>query len=60
MKDIPKDIINVLIPPKVDDDEEDEEPEMPKIEYEQRNDPEHPYCTNWPMNKKKEKKDENV
>ena len=29
-------------------------------EYEQRNDPEHPYCTNWPMNKKKEKKDENV
>ena len=60
MKDTPKDIINVLIPPKVDDDEEDEEPEMPKGEYEQRNDPDHPYCTNWPMNKKKEKKDENV
>ena len=57
MKD--KDIINVLIPPKVDDDE-DEEPEMPKEEYEQRNDPDHPYCTNWPMNKKKEKEDENV
>ena len=56
MKD--KDIINVLIPPKVDD-EEDEEPEMPKEEYEQRNDPEHPYCTNWPVSKK-EKKDENV
>ena len=59
MKDTPKDIIDVLIPPKVDD-EENEESEMPKMEYEQRNDPEHPYCTNWPMNKKKEKKDENV
>ena len=59
MKDTPKDIIDVLIPPKVNE-EDDEEPEMPKIEYEQRNDPEHPYCTNWPMNKKKEKKDENV
>ena len=58
MKDIPKDIIDVLIPPKVDD--EDEETEMPETEYEQRNDPEHPYCTNWPMNKKKEKEDENV
>ena len=57
MKD--KDIINVLIPPKVDD-EEDEEPEMSNMEYEQSNDPDHPYCTNWPMNKKKEKKDENV
>ena len=22
-------------------------------EYEQRNDPEHPYCTNWPVNKKR-------
>ena len=32
----------------------------PKIEYEQRNDPDHPYCTNWPMNNKKEKKDENI
>ena len=39
------------------DDPEDEESEM---EYEQRNDPDHPYCTNWPMNNKKEKKDENV
>ena len=58
MKDTPKDIIDVLIPPKVDD--EDEETEMPKMEYEQRNDPDHPYCTNWPMNKKKENKDENV
>ena len=53
-----KDIIDVLIPPKVDD--EDEEPEMSETEYEQRNDPDHPYCTNWPMNKKKEKEDENV
>ena len=59
MKDTPKDIIDILIPPKVDD-EENEEPEMPKMEYEQRNDPDHPYCTNWPMNNKKEKKDENV
>ena len=59
MKDTPKDIIDILIPPKVDD-EEDEESEMPKGEYEQRNDPDHPYCTNWPMNKKKEKEDENV
>ena len=24
-----------------------------KEEYEKRNDPEHPYCTNWPVNKKK-------
>ena len=59
MKDTPKDIIDVLIPPKVNE-EDDEEPEMSKEEYEQRNDPDHPYCTNWPMNKKKEKKDENV
>ena len=22
-------------------------------EYEQRHDPEHPYCTNWPVNKEK-------
>ena len=57
MENTPKDIIDVLVPPK---DNEDEETEMPKMEYEQRNDPEHPYCTNWPMNKKKEKKDENV
>ena len=61
MKDTPKGTIDVLIPPKDDKlDEENEEPEMPKMEYEQRNDPEHPYCTNWPMNKKKEKEDENV
>ena len=30
-----------------------------KKEYEKRNDPEHPYCTNWPVNKKKEK-NENI
>ena len=24
-----------------------------KEEYEKRNVPEHPYCTNWPVNKKK-------
>ena len=59
MKDTPKDIIDVLIPPtKID--EEDEEIENPETEYEKKNVPEHPYCTNWPMNKKKEKKDENV
>ena len=57
MKNTPKDIIDVLVPPK---DDEDEETEMPKMEYEQRNDPDHPYCTNWPMNKKEEKKDENI
>ena len=60
MKDTPKDIIDVLIPPKVDELDEEEEPEMPKMEYEKKHVPDHPYCTNWPMNKKKEKKDENV
>ena len=58
MKNTPKDTIDVLIPPK--DDDEDEETEMPETEYEEKYVPEHPYCTNWPMNKKKEKKDENV
>ena len=56
MKD--KDIINVLIPPKVNE-EDDEEPEMPEAEYEEKHVPEHPYCTNWPVSKK-EKKDENI
>ena len=28
--------------------------------YEVRHDPNHPYCTNWPVSKKKEKKDEKV
>ena len=32
--------------------QEEDEPEMGG-EYEQRNDPDHPYCTNWPVNKKK-------
>ena len=60
MKD-PKDTIDVLVPPKVDDEwNEEEEPEMPKTEYEKKHVPDHPYCTNWPMNKKKEKKDENI
>ena len=27
-------------------------------QYEVRHDPNHPYCTNWPVSKKKEKKDE--
>ena len=67
MKDTPKDIIDVLIPPKDELDSEEvntiplqNKEDWEKKEYEQRNDPEHPYCTNWPMNKKKEKKDENV
>ena len=66
MKD-PKDNIDVLIPPKVDELDSEEvntddlqNKEDWKKEYEKRNDPDHPYCTNWPMNKKKEKKDENV
>ena len=36
-----------------DEWEEDEDPEMEK-----RFDPDHPYCTNWPVNKKKEKDEE--
>ena len=40
MKDTPKDIIDVLIPPK--DEEEDEEIEIPKMEYEKKHVPEHP------------------
>ena len=66
MKDTPKDIIDVLIPPKDELDSEEvntdalQNKEDWKKEYEKRNDPDHPYCTNWPMNKKKEKKDENI
>ena len=29
-------------------EDEEDDPEMEK-----RNDPDHPYCTNWPVNKKK-------
>ena len=39
---------------------EDEEPEMPKMEYEKKYVPEHPYCTNWPVTNRKEKKDEDI
>ena len=67
MKDTPKDIIDVLIPPKDELDSEEvntdalqNKEDWEKKEYEKRNDPDHPYCTNWPMNKKKEKKDENI
>ena len=66
MKDTPKDIIDVLIPPKDELDSEEvntddlQNKEDFKKEYEKRNDPEHPYCTNWPVNKKKEKKNENI
>ena len=59
MENTPKDIIDVLIPPKVEDEEDDEEIEMPETEYEEKHVPEHPYCTNWPVSKK-EKKDENI
>ena len=38
-------------------DDEDEESEM---EYEQKYVPEHAYCTNWPVTRKKEKKDEDI
>ena len=58
MKDTPKDIIDVLIPPKVEDEEDDEEIENPEIEYEEKHVPEHPYCTNWPVSKKE--KNENI
>ena len=60
MKDTPKDTIDVLIPPKIEDEEDHEEIEKSETEYEEKHVPEHPYCTNWPVNKKKEKKDENV
>ena len=67
MKDTPKDIIDVLIPPKDELDSEEinsdvlqNKEDWEKKEYEKRNDPEHPYCTNWPVNKKKEKKNENI
>ena len=43
MKDTPKDIIDVLIPPKVDD--EDEETEMPETEYEEKHIPESAHST---------------
>tara|TARA_B100000949_G_C14114347_1_gene379813 strand:+ start:412 stop:606 length:195 start_codon:yes stop_codon:yes gene_type:complete len=47
-------------------DEWDEESESEEIntdtlqnkedwEYEKRDDPDHPYCTNWPLNKKRKK-----
>jgi len=58
MKDTPKDIIDVLIPPKVEDEENDEEIEKPETEYEEKHVPEHPYCTNWPVSKKE--KNENI
>ena len=35
-------------------DEWEDEEDAPEMEYEQRNDPDHPYCTNWPVNKKGE------
>ena len=58
MKNTPKGIIDVLIPPKVEDEEDDEEIEMPETEYEEKHVPEHPYCTNWPVSKKE--KNENI
>ena len=58
MKDTPKDTIDVLIPPKVEDEEEDGEIEKSETEYEEKHVPEHPYCTNWPVSKKE--KHENI
>jgi hypothetical protein len=42
------------------EEEQEDEPEMEyeHREYEQRNDAEHPYCTNWPISK--EKKNEKI
>ena len=65
MKDTPKDTIDVLIPPKDELDSEEvntdalqNKEDWEKKEYEKRNDPEHPYCTNWPVSKKE--KNENI
>ena len=65
MKNKPKDIIDVLIPPKDELDSEEvntdalqNKEDWEKKEYEKRNDPEHPYCTNWPVSKKE--KNENI
>ena len=57
MKDTPKDIIDVLIPPKVGDEENDEEIEKSETEYEEKHVPEHPYCTNWPVSRKEKNED---
>ena len=37
---------------KKPEDPEEDDPEM-EDGYEHREDPDHPYCTNWPVNKKK-------
>ena len=64
MKNTTKDTIDVLIPPKDELDSEEinsdalQNKEDWKKEYEKRNDPEHPYCTNWPVSKKE--KNENI
>ena len=60
MKDTPKDIIDILIPPKVNEEDDDEESERPNMEYEKKHVPEHPYCTNWPVTNRKEKEDEDI
>ena len=39
-------------------EEPEEEPEMPKMEYEKKYVPEHPYCTNWPVTNRKEKNED--
>jgi hypothetical protein len=40
-----------------DQEEIEDEPEMQyeQREYEHREDPNHPYCTNWPITKKRDK-----
>ena len=51
-----KEIILPIVDHGVDilGDEWEDEEDDPVMEYEQRNDPDHPYCTNWPVNKKGE------
>ncbi len=40
----------------IGDEWEDEEDDPEMEEYEQRKDPDHPYCTNWPVGRKTNEK----
>jgi len=42
------------------EEEKIQEEDEPEMEWEQRNDPDHPYCTNWPVTKFKKGEDEKV
>jgi len=37
---------------QVEEEDQEETEDEPEMEYEQREDPNHPYCTNWPVTKK--------